>query len=195
MELEKERVNITISKEMKDWFNNKADAIGIPMSSLMSMALDTYSKKDIELSTAENKRKMINVKDFIADLDLETAIIEKIEKHISSYNVVVADSVYFNSDFQPELYLLVNNKIWMFTFITNKTYSQFFKLIDIRSVEIIEENIGQEKKLKVKLFFDANEVIKSTEDNGAFLLLNQTINEEEKENSLLNFYETLIKKL
>lgn len=44
-DVNKIRFNITLSKEIKDWFTDRADAIGVPTSALMTIALVQYKEQ------------------------------------------------------------------------------------------------------------------------------------------------------
>lgn len=48
---EKIRMNVPITKDMRDWLKLESDKLGVPMSSLIIMALDSYitQKKACEM--------------------------------------------------------------------------------------------------------------------------------------------------
>lgn len=53
------RVNITLSIELKDWFDKQAGAFGCPTSSLMSIALAEYKKQNDMLKEIGSFQKII----------------------------------------------------------------------------------------------------------------------------------------
>lgn len=51
---EKIRVNITISQEIKDWYQKQGEAFGCAMSSMMTIALATYKQQSESIGAMKN---------------------------------------------------------------------------------------------------------------------------------------------
>jgi hypothetical protein len=54
---ENPRVNITMSEDLKNWYNSLAKEMGMPTSSLMCLALAQYREQKQAVSIMENMPK------------------------------------------------------------------------------------------------------------------------------------------
>jgi hypothetical protein len=56
--VERTRVNITISNELKEWYQKQAESFGCPMSSMMAIALAQYKQQQEGLTMMQNMGKL-----------------------------------------------------------------------------------------------------------------------------------------